>query len=395
MICASFSRSQGHVPMPSQTKVMVDVDADFTVIDSSAVEGAMDVEPPPVNEGKSVDGVKADQSWIMRSCDQGEPSNCSLIQECALLTTRVGTLEEEIRELKRCAALQPSHSAHDDAMAHRIGTLEEEMKDLKTTAASQHSHSAAALQPLLYAEVVPVAHRVGALEKDMRDLKTNAASQCVPHRVGALEAEMRDLKNSAETKSSYSASASQQPQDDAMAASFASSSLPQKRKTCQQYRVPAFRPMRVNGGKCQWCERCWSKDEFQANYDLDKMAWEQAMTKLFYGFEATEEGLAGGLYDFIESSGGMPYNVQHSLEQLKTLKEEQGVVFSNLMADNLWKPDQGDDKCWFLFKGGNGLKRYITFGCVRCQRGVDLWYNSPTFWTDFMRYFPQWRFPQR
>ena len=153
--------------MPSQTKVMVDVDADFTVIDASAVEGAMDVEPPPVNEGKSVDGVKADQSWIMRSCDQGEPSNCFLIQECALLTTRVGTLEEEIRELKRCAALQPSHSAHDDAMAHRMGTLEEEMKDLKTSAASQHSDSAAALQPLLYAEVVPVAHRVGTLEKDM------------------------------------------------------------------------------------------------------------------------------------------------------------------------------------------------------------------------------------
>ena len=199
-----------------------------------------------------------------------------------------------------------------------------------------------------------MAHRLGTLEKDMRDLKTNAASQPSPasasqqflndamaHRVGTLEPEMRDLKNSGATKSSYSASASQQPQDDAMAASCASSSLPHKRKTCQQYRVPAFRPMRVNGGKCQWCERCWSKDEFQANYDLDKMAWEQAMTKLFYGFEATEEGLAGGLYDFIESSGGMPYNVQHSLEQLKTLSEAQGVVFSNLPPGAYWEIPRG------------------------------------------------------
>ena len=223
-----------------------------------------------------------------------EPAKCSLLHECAVLNSRFGKLEEEITELKRCAALQPSHSA----------------------------------------------------------------------------------------------SASQQPQDDAMAASCASSSLPHKRKTCPQYRVPPFRPFPVNSGKCQWCQRCWSTAEFKANFQLDKNAWEQAMSKLFYGFESTEEGLAGGLYDFIESSGGMPYNVQHSLEQLKTLSQEQGVVFSNLLADKLWKPDQGDDKCWFLFRGGNGLKRYITFGCVRCQRGTDLYYVSPTFWTDFMRYFP-------
>ena len=256
--------------MPFQTTVMSDVEAedeaDFNVVDSSVVAVATDVETPPVNEGQSVVGVKADQSWMLRSCEQGAPSIGSLTQECALLNTRVSTLEEVIRELKMCAALQPSHSAHDDAMAHRITTLEEEMKDLKTTAASQHSHSAAALQPLLYAEVVPVAHRVGALEKDMRDLKTNAASQCVPHRVGALEAEMKDLKNSAQTKSSSFASASQQPQDGA------SSVLPQKRKSCPQYRVPTFKPMRVNSGKCQWCKRCWSKEEFQANYDLDKFA---------------------------------------------------------------------------------------------------------------------------
>ena len=417
---------------------------DLRTVDSMEVEGEDDT--------RSSNAVVSDRGWIKSGPHDGpqatvdneleEPSNCSLIQACALLTTRVATLEEEIRELKRCAALQPSHSAtasqqpHDDAMAHRVGTLEGELRDLKTSAASQHSHSAAALQQ---PQDDAMAHRVGTLEEDLRDLKTSAASQpshsaaalqqpqddamahrvgtleqevidlkqsaasqpsrsasasqqllndAMAHRVGALEADMRDLKNSAATQSSYSASASQQPQDDAMAASCASSSLPHKRKTCQQYRVPAFRPMRVNSGKCQWCQRCWSTAEFKVNFQLDKNAWEQAMSKLFYGFESTEEGLAGGLCDFIESSVGTPYNVQTSLEQLKTLLPEQGEEFANLMADKLWQPDQGDDKCWFLFRGGDKLKRYITFGCVRCQRGVTLWYGSPTFWTDFMRYFP-------
>ena len=361
-------------------------------------EASMDVDGADTSEPRSSNPVVPDNDWILSGPFDGpqatvdnelaEPSNCSLIQACALLSTRVGTLEEDIRELKRCAALQPSHSAHDDAMAHRMGTLEGAMRDLKASAASQHSDSAAALQPLLYAEVVPVAHRVGTLEKDMRDLKTNAASQCVPHRVGALEAEMRDLKNSAETKSSSSASASQQPQDDA------SSVLPQKRKSCPQYRVPMFKPMRPKDGKCKWCKRWWSKEEFPANYDFDKYTWEQGINKLFSGFEANEAGLAGGKYDFIETSGQLVYNVQQSLESFKTLTEEQGELFSNLMAEQLWQPDQGDDKCWFLFKGGAGQKRYITFGCVRCQRGVDLNYNSSTFWSDFMKFHPQWRFPQ-
>ena len=376
---------------------------------------SMEVEGDDTSERRTSNAVVSDRGWQKLGPHDGpqaavdnelaEPAKCSLIHECALLTNRVGTLEEEIRELKRCAALQPSHSAsasqqpQDDAMAHRVGTLEEAMRDLKTSAASQPSHSAAALQQ---PQDDAMAHRVGTLEQEVIDLKQSAASQpshsasasqqpqndAMAHRVGTLEAEMRDLKNSAATQPSHSASASQQPEDDAMAASCASASLPHKRKTSQQYRVPPFRPFPVNSGKCQWCQRCWSTAESKVHFQLDRNAWLQAMTKLFDGFETTEEGLAGGLWDFIEGSVGTPYNVETSLVSCKALTPEQGRDFSNLMAEKLWQPDQGDDKCWFLFRGGEKAFRYITFGCVRCQRGTTLYYSSQTFWTDFMRYFP-------
>ena len=375
-----------------------------------------------------------------------EPAKWFFQHECAVLNSRFGELEEEITELKRFSALQLSHSAsasqqpqdvdmahrvvtleeamrdlrinaasqtshsaaalpqpQDDAMAHRVATLEEAIRDLKTSVASQPSHSAAALQQT---QDDAMAHRVGTLEQQVIDLREIAAwkpnhsasasqqpqNDDMAHRVGALEAQMRDLKNTAALQPSHSASASQQPEDDAMAASCASASLPQKRKTCPkyrvQYRVPVVRPSKMNSGQCQWCQRSWSTAEFDANYQMDRNVWEQAMSDYFIDFKATPEHLAGGLWDFNEGSVGTPYHVETSLVVGEALTTEQGRQFARLMAERLWQPDQGDDKCWFLFKGGQKANRYITFGCVRCQRCTDLYYGSPSFWTDFMRFFP-------
>ena len=79
---------------------------DLRTVDSMEVEGEDDT--------RSSNAVVSDRGWIKSGPHDGpqatvdneleEPANCSLIQACALLTTRVGTLEEEIRELKRCAA---------------------------------------------------------------------------------------------------------------------------------------------------------------------------------------------------------------------------------------------------------------------------------------------------
>ena len=208
------------------------------------------------------------------------------------------------------------------------------------------------------------------------------------HRVGTLEEEMKELKSSAASQPSHSASASQQPQDDAMAASSASGSCQNKRKTRQQYRVPKHKPSPMNSGTCQSCHRGWSTAKSKAHFSLDRHAWQQAMNKLFDGFESTKEGLEGGLWDFIEDSVSTPYNVQTSLVSCAILTTEQGEEFSNLMAQKLWQPDVDDDRCWFLYRGGEKASRYITFGCVTCQRGTTLHYRSGTFWTDFRKYFP-------
>ena len=177
-----------------------------------------------------------------------------------------------------------------------------------------------------------------------------------------------------------------------MAASCASASLPQKRKICpkdrDQYIVPALRPWKMDSGQCKWCLRSWSSDESNANYSMCRNSWEQAMSEFFIDYKATPANSAGGLWDFNDASVGTPYHVETSLVVGEVLTTEQGRQFGKLMAERLWQPDQANDRCWFLFKGGQKANRYITFGCVRCQRCTDLYYGSPSFWTDFMRFFP-------
>jgi len=221
--------------------------------------------------------------------------------------------------------------------------------------------------------------------QSIEDLKREVT--LLTHRVGTLEEEMKELKSSAASQPSHSASASQQPQDDAMAASSASGSWQNKRKTRQQYRVPKFKPSPMNSGACQSCHRGWSSAESKVHFSLDRHVWQQAMNKLFEGFVSTREGLEGGFWDSIEDCVSTPYNVQMSLVSCEILTKEQGEDFSNMLATKLWQPDVDDDKCWFLYRGGEKASRYITFGCVTCQRGSTLWYNSGTSWTDFRKYF--------
>jgi hypothetical protein len=215
--------------------------SDFVTVDSMEVEGDGLSELRPSNAGSSDRG---DRGWQKLGPHDGpqaavddelpEPAKCSLLHECAVLNSRFGTLEEEITELKKCAALQLSHSAsasqqpQDVDMAHRVVTLEEAMRDLKINSASKTSHSAAAWpQP----QDDAMAHRVATLEEAIRDLKTSVASQpshsaaalqqtqddAMAHRVGTLEQQVIDLREIAAWKPNHSASASQQPQNDDMA----------------------------------------------------------------------------------------------------------------------------------------------------------------------------------
>ena len=206
-------------------------------------------------------------------------------------------------------------------------------------------------------------------------------------RVGTLEEELKELKGSAASQPSHGSSASaSQPQHDAVAASSASASLQKKRNATRQFRVPKFEPYPMNSGECYSCHRAWSSAESTVHFKLDHQVWQQAMNKLFDGFES-RGGLDGGYYDFIEASVNLPYNVQNSLVSCEVLTDEQGAEFASLLATKLWQPDVRDDRCWFLYRGGEKATRYITFGCVHCQRGTTLNYRSETFWTDFRRYF--------
>ena len=221
--------------------------------------------------------------------------------------------------------------------------------------------------------------------QSMEDLKSKLT--LLIHRVSTLEEELKEFKGSAASQPSHGSSASaSKPQDDAVAASSASGSLQNKRKTTRQFRVPKFEPSPMNSGGCYSCHRDWSSAESIVHFTLDPDVWQQALNKLFEGFES-RGGLDGGYYDYIENSVHTPYNAQNSLVSCEVLTEEQGAEFASMLARKLWQPDVRDDRCWFLYRGGEKATRYITFGCVHCQRGTTLNYRSETFWTDFRRYF--------
>ena len=54
----------------------------------------------------------------------------------------------------------------------------------------------------------------------------------------------------------------------------------------------------------------------------------------------------------------------------------------------IWKPDvSNDERPMFVYHGGNKYK-YITFGCLRCQRATSLYPSKPNFTKNLKKYFP-------
>ena len=207
------------------------------------------------------------------------------------------------------------------------------------------------------------------------------------HRVSTLEEELKKFTSSAASQPSHDSSASaSQPQDDAVAASSACGSLHNKRKTARQFKVPKFDPWPMNSGGCHKCHREWSTAESPAHFMLCLDVWQQAMNKIFQDFTAVG-GLAGGYYDYIEGSVHTPYTSTNSLVACNVITEAQAEDISSMVARMLWQPDVHDKRCWFLFKAGEKNSRYVTFGCIHCQRGTSRIYRSDNFLTDLRNYF--------
>ena len=169
-----------------------------------------------------------------------------------------------------------------------------------------------------------------------------------------------------------------------MAASSASGSLHNKRKPARQIKHPKFNPWQMNSGECNRCHRAWSTVESKAHFMLMPDVWEQAMSKLCQNF--TTDSL---WFDYVEGSVHAPDNVTQSLVASGAVPEADAEDVASAFRRMIWQPDcPRDPRLFFLFKGGQQMSKYITFGCIHCQRATSLYYPSVHFMTHLRIYFP-------
>ena len=203
-------------------------------------------------------------------------------------------------------------------------------------------------------------------------------------RVSALEAVANFGMSSAASQPNHSSSASASPpQEDTMAASSASGSLPNKRKQTRQIKFPKFDPWPMNSGECNKCNRAWSTDESRAHFMLVPDVWEQAMSTPCQNFTTD-----GRWCDYVEGSVHSPDNVTQSLVASGVVPEANAEDVASTFRRMIWQPDcPRDARHFFLFKGGHKMSKYISFGCVHCQRGTSLYYPTDHFMTNLRMFF--------
>ena len=185
-------------------------DADFNFIaDDNVIEAdtvdcaevtmeAMDVETAQSLEGKPVDMVKPDQSWMQRR-----------------------PLDDRQEDLDNDTPVPGSNSVKVESE----DLVSKGQDDLVKTLGE------------LVSKVINLTDRVNTLEDQVNKFTTSAAS----------------LPNHGS-----SASASQ-PKEDTLAATSASGTSHNKRKSAPQYKAPRFAPWPMDSGKCRKCKHYWAQ----------------------------------------------------------------------------------------------------------------------------------------
>ena len=380
-------------------------DADFNVIDAvtddCAVDtmDAMDVEPAQSLEGKPVDTVKPDQSWMQRrpfddrhedfdndtpvpgsnsvkveSEDEVKPAK-EFEDEAYLFLNKVWTNLQAINS-NAFAKVKVDTRVRMGGMSMRHidaeGNVDKVPTRTRASSSLDASHSRGSMSPeqqneqdglMLYlaTTVVNLAERVNTLEDLVSKDTTIAAS--------------RPIHGS-------SASASQ-PKEDTLAATAATCIWHNKRKSAPEYKAPRFALWQLDSGKCRRCKHYWASDESQDHFMVMSAVWTTAMNKMFVDFRMDTEW-----FDVKEGYAHTESNVSQSLVSSDAIPQDEAECVATSFRRMLWKPDIANDaRPMFLYRGG-GKSRYITSGCILCQRATSLYYPSPSFMADLKICFP-------
>ena len=111
--------------------------------------------------------------------------------------------------------------------------------------------------------------------------------------------------------------------------------------------------------------------------------WTTAMNNMFVDFSDDVEWL-----DVKEGYAHTESHVAQSLVSSDAIPQDEEDSVATSFRRMLWKLDVANDaRPMFLYRGGN-RSRYITFGCIHCQRATSLYYPSPSFMVDLKMFFP-------
>jgi hypothetical protein len=154
-------------------------------------------------------------------------------------------------------------------------------------------------------------------------------------------------------------------------------------KSAEKYKVPQWAPWPLDSGFCQRCGYGWLRADSSDHFSLDRGSWETVMTRIYADWET------GSKWAHMKDSYAMAEsNVCQALVACGGIAAEHEERVASSMRQKLWKPDVVNDRRpYFIYQGGKKHK-YITFGCIACQRATTLSPSSSTFYRDLVTWFP-------
>ena len=193
-------------------------------------------------------------------------------------------------------------------------------------------------------------------------------------RVTALEAKLQEVTT---------ASASQ-PKDDSIAASSATGTRCKKRRSDEEYRVPRWKPWELDSGWFGLCKLYWASPDSQENFTVCRSVWENVMSKIFADWKSN----ADWCY-MKETDGHVETQVAQALVTTGAISTDEEVNVASSFRKRILKPDIANvARHLFLYHGGKAENKYITFGCIHCQRATTLYSCHGNFTANLRNYFP-------
>ena len=339
---------------------------DFQVLDKSEPAASYDVEVDFEVED-DVFGTKMNEAIVEDGCSQGEVAD---MEEDGWF---MPLMPEEV--LGQVTEMNAHHSkVRLGSIAMRY--IESEGKGRKVPKEqiqSEADDEKRALFEIMFTSICTLNDRVTSLEEELKKLKKGASSN------SSSAADWQPIPVDVEWKT-VAMDWSCQPA--------------KKKKTVQAsleyYKLPKWQPWLTTAGKCPRCKFAWSnndpKENGRRNWEVDRPVWETIMHKMYLDW-SPEKMINDEECRVLNSYTHTAANITNSLSNAGLVQQHHYDEVDGRLRTRLFQPDcHNDDRCMWMHFGGN-KEKYLTFGCIHCQRCTSVNYSASDFQRVIQRFF--------